>query len=196
MEAYIKPPQRIPLFLRFGIRLAERKTGKEMLVARILSWYPKAALGAGILEGLVAHKDKKITARILKLIRMQVSFKASCPFCIDMNSSEYSKLNITKEEIEVLQGILDIDQVKSISLEEKITIKYAIALTETPIKISKSLLDDLMKYFTEREIVIIVTTVAQVNYWTRLVQGVGVPPAGFSSSCANLDIEKYSTLVD
>jgi len=118
MEAYIKPPKRIPFFLRFAIQFAEHKTRKEMLVARILSWYPKAALGAGILESLVAHKDKKITARMLKLIRMQVSFKASCPFCIDMNSSEYSKLNITKEEIEVLQGIRNIDSVESFTSEE------------------------------------------------------------------------------
>lgn len=196
MEAYIQPPKRIPWFLRFPIWIAEHKTGKVMLVARILSWYPKGAFGAGILESLVAHKDKKVTQRILKLIRMQVSFKASCPFCIDMNSSEYAKLNITMQEIQGLQGLLMIEDIDSFTLEEKIAIKYSIALTETPIKISRNLLNDLMNHFTEREIVIIVTTVAQVNFWTRLVQGVGVPPAGFSAACTNLNIAKYNTLVD
>lgn len=194
MNAYIKSPKRIPLFLRLAIWFAEHKTGKEMLVARILSWYPKAAIGAGVLESLVAHKDKKITERMLKLIRMQVSFMASCPFCIDMNSTEYKKLHITQEEIEVLQGIKNIEEIKSLTYEEKIVLKYAVALTITPISISSELLDSILNVFTEREIVIIVSTIAQVNFWTRLIQGVGVPPAGFSLSCTELHIEKYKTL--
>jgi hypothetical protein len=37
--------------------------------------------------------------------------------------------------------------------------------------------------FTEREIVILASTAAQVNYWTRLLQALGVPPAGFSDHC-------------
>jgi alkylhydroperoxidase family enzyme len=34
--------------------------------------------------------------------------------------------------------------------------------------------------FTEREIVILASTAAQVNYWARLVQALGVPPIGAS----------------
>ena len=47
MKAYIEPPARIPLVLRLGTWVAERKTGKPMLAARLLAWYPKAAIGAG-----------------------------------------------------------------------------------------------------------------------------------------------------
>ena len=31
--------------------------------------------------------------------------------------------------------------------------------------------------------VTIASTSAQVNYWTRLIQALGVPPAGFSDKC-------------
>jgi alkylhydroperoxidase family enzyme len=34
--------------------------------------------------------------------------------------------------------------------------------------------------FNEREIVILASTAAQVNYWARLIQALGIPPAGFS----------------
>jgi len=37
--------------------------------------------------------------------------------------------------------------------------------------------------FTKREIVILAGTAAQVNYWARLLQALGVPPAGFSDHC-------------
>jgi len=33
--------------------------------------------------------------------------------------------------------------------------------------------------FTEREMVILASTAAQVNYWARLIQTLGIPPAGF-----------------
>jgi len=59
VKAYFDPPKRTPLILRLGTWIAERKTGKPMLVARLLSWYPKAAIGAAVMESLVAHRTAK-----------------------------------------------------------------------------------------------------------------------------------------
>jgi alkylhydroperoxidase family enzyme len=123
---------------------------------------------------------------------MQVSVKASCPFCIDMNAQEYAKLKITKQEIEAMQGLANMDDVDSLSDQEKWALKYAIALTKTPVEIPQVLLNGVLEAFTERELVILVTTVAQVNFWARLIQGVGVPPAGFSSTCTELRLDDYS----
>jgi alkylhydroperoxidase family enzyme len=194
MKAYIDPPSRTPLVLRFGTWIAERKTGKPMLVARILGWYPKAAIGAGVMESLVAHSDGGATARLLTLLRMQVSFMASCPFCIDMNSAEFATSGISEVEIEVLQQRRDLDGTDSLSLEEKLALRYARALTSTPVRIESGLLRDLLATFSERELVVLASTIAQVNFWTRLVQGLGVPPVGFSESCAVLRLEDYATL--
>ena len=121
--AYIAPPRRIPLLLRLGIRIAERKTGKPMLAARLLAWYPKAALSSGILESLVAHGDAAVDARTLKLVRMQVSFAVSCPFCIDMNSFEYERRGITDEEVRALQGAVPTETVESFSPRERAALR-------------------------------------------------------------------------
>lgn len=84
-----------------------------MLPARILAWYPKAAIGSGIMEALVAHEDGRMTKRMLKLIRMTASYAAACPFCVDMNSYEYRDVGITDEEAESLRG--DFERVESLS---------------------------------------------------------------------------------
>ena len=47
MQAFIKQPDRILFFLKLGILISELITGKTMLPARILAWYPKAAIGSG-----------------------------------------------------------------------------------------------------------------------------------------------------
>jgi hypothetical protein len=48
--------------------------------------------------------------------------------------------------------------------------------------------------FCERGVVIVANTAAQVNFWARLIQSVGVPPAGFSSECAVVNLGTHVTL--
>lgn len=193
MNAYISPPKRMPLLLRFGTWIAERRTGKPMLAARLLAWYPKAAIGAAVMESLVAHQSGKATARLLKLVRLQVSFLASCPFCIDMNSAGYTDFGISDGEIEVLQGRRGLKD-EGLSREEQLALRYARALTATPVAMDSGLLGELLATFSERELVVIASTIAQVNFWTRMIQGLGVPPAGFSGTCSILRLEDYATL--
>jgi len=177
MQAFIKQPERIPFFLKLGILISEGITGKTMLPARILAWYPKAAIGSGVMEALVAHEDGEMTQRMLKLIRMTASYAAACPFCIDMNSHEYRQHGITDGEAESLRG--DFEQVSTFSEREKLAIAYARVISQTPLKFHPDLVERVKSAFTEREFVVLASTAAQVNYWARLIQALGIPPAGF-----------------
>lgn len=177
MQAFIEQPKRIPIYLKFGIWMSERITGRRMLPARILSWYPKAALGSGLLESLVAHRDGRMDKRMLKLIRMAASYAAACPFCIDMNSYEHRAAGVTDEEADSLRG--DYEQVSTFSEREKLAIAYTRAISQTPLKFHPDLVEKVKSAFTEREFVILASTAAQVNYWARLIQALGIPPAGF-----------------
>jgi AhpD family alkylhydroperoxidase len=179
MQAFIDPPRRTPLILKLGIWISERITGRVMLPARILAWYPKAAFGSGVLESLVAHEEGGMDRRMLKLIRMAASYAAACPFCVDMNSHEYRDVGITDEEAESLRG--EFEKVASFSMREKLAITYARTISQTPLKFHPDLVERVKSEFNEREFVILVSTAAQVNYWARLIQGLGIPPAGFGS---------------
>ncbi len=177
LQAFIDPPKRIPLVLKLGIWFSERITGRTMLPPRILAWYPKAAFGSGVMEALVAHEEGRMTRRMLKLIRMTASYAAACPFCVDMNSYEYRDVGITDEEAESLRG--DFENVASFSEREKLAITYARNISQTPLRFHPDLVERVKSEFNEREFVILVSTAAQVNYWARLIQGLGIPPAGF-----------------
>jgi AhpD family alkylhydroperoxidase len=177
MQAFIDQPKQIPFILQLGILLSERITGKIMLPARILAWYPKAAIGSGIMESLVAHEDGAMTQRMLKLIRMAASHTVACPFCIDMNSYEYREVGITDEEAGSLRG--DFEKVGTFSEREKLAITYTRIISQTPLKFHPDLVERVKSAFTEREFVILASTAAQVNYWARLIQALGIPPAGY-----------------
>jgi AhpD family alkylhydroperoxidase len=189
---YIQEPKKIPFWLKFGISVAEKKTGKIMEPARLLSWYPKSAFSSGILESLVTHEDSGISKRLLQLIRLQVSISVNCRFCIDMNGNEFEQQQITPEEIEALQGRITLDSVPSFSHSERIALRYTRNLTDTPASEDAQIVEEMKQVFNERQFVIIATTMAQVNYWTRLIKGLGIPPAGFRKDCSlNEKVEEH-----
>ncbi len=193
MSGYVNPPKKMNPIIRAGVWIAEKITGRQLAPARVLAWYPKAAIGSGALEALVAHKDKNISRRLLKLVRLQTSFAISCPFCIDMNALNYKEFGISDEEISALQTG-ETDKIESFSEREKVALAYARTAVQTPISFNASLIRRLQKNFTEREIVILASTIAQVDYWGRLIQSLGLPPAGFSDKCEILNLENYATL--
>jgi AhpD family alkylhydroperoxidase len=151
-----------------------------MLPGRLLAWYPRAAVGAGVLESLVAHREP--SERILKLVRITASLTANCAFCVDMNSFEHDRAGLTDDELAALSSG-QLDSVSSFTPRELLAIEYAQRVSSTPLTFPDSLMDALRSAFSERELVILVTTAAQVNYWARVIQGLGIPPAGFTESC-------------
>lgn len=183
MKAFIGPPKSIPCYLKIGIWISRIVTGRYLLPGKLLAWYPKVALSSGIMEALVAHKDGKLDKRMLKLIRLTTSFSVACPFCIDMNAYDYDQYGITPGELAALQGKIDITAVDTFSPREIIAMEYAVLISATPPRFTQDFINKMKANFTEREIVILASTVAQVNYWARLLQALGVPPAGFSDHC-------------
>ena len=183
-NAFIKPPEKIPFYLKIGLLISRMITKKDLLAPKLLAWYPKAAIGSAVLESLVAHGKGDLNKRILKLVRIQASLSVACPFCIDMNSFEYEKSDVSEAEIRGLTGEGGFETVDSFSAKEKLALEYARLISQTPVDIPEEFMEKLKTEFTEREIVILSTTAAQVNYWARLLKSLGVQPAGFSDSCS------------
>ena len=183
MNGFITSPKRIPFYLKIGIWLAEKITGKTMLPARVLAWQPKAAIGSGVLEFLTAHGKNDAEKRLLRLVRLQTAFVVACPFCVDMNAFEYEKHFLSQEEFTALQTNFQNGFPITISIREQTALEYARFISSIPLDFPTEFVGKLKGEFTEREIVMLATTVSQVNYWARLIQALGIPPVGFSDNC-------------
>lgn len=123
MNPYLRPPKHLPIIPRFLLWIVEKSLGRELMANRILTWYPKALLGSGLMEALV----------------------------------------------------------------------YTRCISRTPLSFEAETIAGLKRHFSDRAIVIIASTCAQVNFWARCIQAFGVPPAGFTESCSILDLESYRT---
>lgn len=180
-KAYIEPPKKLPLFIRLGAWISKKVVKKDVMIPKLLAWYPKTAISSGIMESLVAHDDKEINKRILKIIRVQVSVMIACPFCIDMNTFEFDKAGLTIDEVNAIRS--GDYKFHSFSEKEQLVMEYVNIVTKTPVIIPEETVVNLHKQFSERGIVIIASTIAQVNYWARLIRSLGIPVAGFGDIC-------------
>ena len=163
MGAFIDPPKRIPFYIKFGIWITKRVTGQELLPAKLLAWYPKAAISSGILEALIAHRDGSLDEWMLKLVRLQASFAVACPFCIDMNSVEDARARITREELAALQGRMDVESVGTFTVRERLAIEYTRLISRAPLSF-QVFVQKLVERFSEREIV----TIGLIQSWQPL----------------------------
>ena len=180
MAAFLDPPPNPPIILKFGFWLTRKITGRDLLPARILAWVPRTALAAGVLESLAIHSLGRLDARMLKLIRLSTSFAAACPFCIDMNSYQSDSAGLSAQELQDLRLQKSVDEMHTLTRPEQMAVAYARLITATPLVFHPEFIDEVKTYFSEAEIVAIASTAAQVNYWARLIQALGIPPAGFT----------------
>ena len=201
-KSLVLPPEKIPLFSRILLRRAEKEFEKEVVPGRVLTWSTNLGVAAGALE-LYTEKGaaKFLTPRMVYLLRMQVSYHASSPFAIDVNSWKYKDHNITTQEIRAMQAVVEpggsvhIDEVASFSAEEKAALKYAAAMTCTPVRFEGQLLEEMRALFNQEEIVAIAALSAKVNYWARFIEAMRIKPAGYTDD-AILELDRFNTFVE
>lgn len=184
-DLVVEPPARAPWFLRPMLWIARRMTGKDPLPGRLLAHFPRGALGAGVMEVTAAGAPGDLDGRTLAAARIVASAVAGCPFCVDMNAATYTRAGLAREELDAL---LDLDEARWPALGPRTALaaRYARALSRTPVTLDATLVEELRAAFSAREVVTLATTIAQVNFWSRFNQGLGVPSAGFfvEEACA------------
>ena len=95
-----------------------------------------------------------------------------------MNAATWKRAGLRADELPVLFGTDDA-RYAVLGAREGVAARYAKALSLTPVVLSSELVEALNQHFSAKEVVVLATTVAQVNFWTRFNQGLGVPAAGF-----------------
>src|SRR5271155_5869745 len=62
---------------------------------------------------------------------------------------------------------------------EKLVLRYAVAITNTPVEVSEELFDALHRHFDERQLVELTSVIAWENYRARFDHAFGIESEGF-----------------
>jgi 4-carboxymuconolactone decarboxylase len=87
------------------------------------------------------------------------------------------KQGVTEEK---LMALADYESSAALSDLEKLVLRYAVAMTVTPVEVSDDLFAKLQRHFTERQLVELTSAIAWENYRARFDHAFGIEAEGFS----------------
>ena len=78
-----------------------------------------------------------------------------------------------------LAALPDFETSAAYTALERVVLRYAVAMTETPVNVSDELFADLRGHFNERQLVELTSSIAWENYRARYDHAFGVESEGF-----------------
>jgi 4-carboxymuconolactone decarboxylase len=94
-----------------------------------------------------------------------------------------------------LAALPDFEEATEFSGTEKLVLRYAVAMTNTPVEISDDLFQALSRVFDERQLVELTSAIAWENYRARFDHAFGIESEGFykGALCLLPPARRFST---
>jgi AhpD family alkylhydroperoxidase len=113
-------------------------------------------------------KQSTIDSQLLELMRLRVSQKNGCAYCVDMHYKELKKLGETALR---LSSVCVWKETPYFSEKERAVLTFADALTKLKrIPFPDEVYNPLLNFFTKEEISVLSLAISQINTWNRLMK--------------------------
>ena len=156
--------RRRTLVARLAFLLSRRSYGHVITPARVYALDSGLLLGVGLMEE-VQERAKQASAPVKQLARMLVAWRIGCPWCLDFGTKQAEQLGITDEQ---LQALPDYEHTSLFSEEERAVLRYADAMTRTPVRVPDEVFEALKACYTDRQILEITAAIAWENFHARV----------------------------
>ena len=151
------------LLARLAFFLSQRSYGRIITPARVYSLDSRLLLAVGLMEE-VQEWAKQTSASVKYLARMLVAWRIGCPWCLDFGTRQAEPLGVTEEQ---LRALPDYEHSPLFSEEERVVLRYADAITRTPVHVPDALFDALKARYTDRQILEVTAAIAWENFHRR-----------------------------
>ncbi len=152
------------LVARFAFFLSRRSYGRIITPARVYALDSRLLLAVGLMEE-VQEWAKQTSAPVKHLARMLVAWRVGCPWCLDFGTKASEKLGVTDEQ---LRALPDYEHSCLFSEEERAVLRYAEAMTRTPVRVPDAVFEALKALYTDRQILELTAAIAWENFGARV----------------------------
>ena len=152
------------LVARLAFFLSRRSYGRVIAPARVYALDSGLLLAVGIMEE-VQERAKQTRAPVKHLARMLVAWRIGCPWCLDFGTRIGEKVGVTDEQLSALPNY---EHSSLFSEEERTVLRYAEAMTRTPVRVPDALFEALKAFYTDRQILEITAAIAWENFHARV----------------------------
>ena len=129
------------------------------------------------------ERAKQCDARLKQLAELRVAALVGCRFCLDIGSALVVKVGVSPAQVQELN---DYETSAAFSPIEKLVLRYADHMTETPVEIDDDLVATLLRHMNEPQLVELTAAIAHENFRARMNHALGYGAAGFAdgATCA------------
>lgn len=162
---------------RLAFFLSRRSYGRVITPARVYAHDSRLLLAVGLMEE-VQEWSKQTSAPMKQLARMLVAWRIGCPWCLDFGTRQASQLGVTEEQ---LRALPDYEHAPLFSEEQRAVLRYADAMTRTPVHIPDALFNPLKAHYTDRQILEVTAAIAWENFHARVNHALDLEAEGVAS---------------
>ncbi len=164
------------LVARLAFFLSRRSYGRVITSARVYALDSGLLLAVGLMEE-VQEWAKQTRAPVKQLARMLVAWRIGCPWCLDFGTKTSEKLGVTDEQ---LSAPHDYEHSSMFSEEERAVLRYADAMTRTPVRVPDVLFEALKTFYTDRQILEMTAAIAWENFHARVNHAIDLEAEGMA----------------
>lgn len=190
MERIAGISKRNSLLTALAFAWSEHHYGKVLHPLKVLAVDRKLLLAFGHME-FAQQRAKHMPGAAKHLARSLAAMQVNCPWCIDFGMLESKELDIPEEK---LHALLEFQHSPLFSREEAVVLRYAEAMTRTPVQVPDELFDSLKAIYSERQIVELTFLIAWENCVARFNCALGIEADGVSGEgyCLVPDVRSTS----
>lgn len=161
---------------RLSYRLARRELGEVPAPLTLMAHHRGVLLGYGAME-YALDRAEAVDDRLTELAVLKSAMDIGCEFCVDIGAALGRDLGVTEAQLRNLHEFEDSD---AFDREERLVLRYAAAMTETPTEVPEELVDELRAQFDEPQLVELTAAVAFENFRGRFNHALGVESQDFA----------------
>ncbi len=174
------------LVARLAFFLSRRSYGRVITPARIYALDSGLLLAVGLMEE-VQEWAKQTRAPVKHLARMLVAWRIGCPWCLDFGTRTGARLGVTEEQ---LRALPDYEHSSLFSEEERAVLRYADAMTRTPVRVPDALFAALKARYTDRQILELTAAIAWENFHARVNHALDLEAEGVASQVCLVPVQE------
>jgi AhpD family alkylhydroperoxidase len=171
------PAPRRSLFTRLVRWFGRRKFGRDLAPIDVYAHSGPLLAASGCFE-LAIERAHAVDPKLRALAELKTAAIVGCPFCIDIGSAlARSRGGVTEQQVRELHAYATSSAFTQL---ERRVLDFAVAMTQTPVRVEDSAFAALREQLGERAMVELAAAIAWENFRARLNHALGVPVQGFS----------------
>lgn len=173
----VNPKEASPM-VRIGYRMARKQLGEVPEPFAVMAHHPKLFVASARHELALQKAMQVVPESLIQLAVYRTAWTVGCSWCVDFGAM---LMRLDELDVDRLKEIGDFESSDKFTDAEREVIRYADALTSTPMDVTDQQVSSLIAAYGEKGVVELTYQISHENQRARFNHALGITDQGFGS---------------